>query len=59
MGWCRLRIGVIEYCLNCGDDIRETVFPHYCGYCLRILRITGKLPSGLLEQMRIDGTIDE
>jgi hypothetical protein len=44
---------VVEYCLNCGDDIRENVFPHYCRYCLNILRSTGRLPSGLLEQMKL------
>ena len=49
-----MRVGVISYCLNCGDNIGELVFPHYCGFCLGVLRSTGCLPSGLLEQMRIN-----
>ena len=49
-----MRIGVIEYCLNCGDDIGEAVFPHYCSYCLGVLRSTGKLPGGAVIQESLD-----
>lgn len=49
-----MRIGVISHCLNCGDDIGPLVFPHYCGYCLRMLRESGCLPSGLLEQQKLE-----
>lgn len=44
---------MVEHCLNCGDDIRENVFPHYCKFCLGVLRSTGCLPSGLLDQQKL------
>lgn len=48
-----LRVGVVEHCLNCGADIGLGVFPHYCQFCLNVLRTTGGLPSGLLEQQKL------
>ena len=50
-----MRVGVIERCLNCGkEDISENTFPHYGPICLSVLRSTGQLPSGLLDQMKLD-----
>jgi hypothetical protein len=55
-----MRVGVIEHCLNCGmEDISEYTFPHYGPICLSVLRSTGQLPNGILQQQRIqDETID-
>jgi predicted RNA-binding Zn-ribbon protein involved in translation (DUF1610 family) len=49
-----MRIGVIPSCINCGADIGPEVFPHYCPYCLDFIRRNRSLPSGLLEQMRLE-----
>jgi hypothetical protein len=49
-----MTFGDVVHCVNCGADIKSLVFPHYCGYCLGILRGTGQLPSGLLEQRRLE-----
>lgn len=46
-------IGEILNCLNCGADITRLTFPHLCAYCIDFVRKTGKLPTGILDQMRL------
>lgn len=46
--------GVIGFCVNCRTDIGPMVFPHYCSYCLGVLKRTGQLPGGACVQESLD-----